>query len=85
MSVTEMSRMILDLAKRLDKITSDYYLNNFPGHQDYNKSVNFNSKLKVPHFASLPATCEQGEIVESGGKLYVASAANTWTIVGTQS
>lgn len=32
-----------------------------------------------------PATCTQGEVnVGTDGKLYVCSATNTWTVVGTQ-
>lgn len=33
---------------------------------------------------ALPASCTQGDITTLSGKLYICSAANTWTIVGTQ-
>lgn len=82
----------LDIQKQIDKIVrdladlnSEVYLNNFTSSQDFQKYSRFNTRLKVPHYAALPTTCETGEIIEYSGKLYVASATNTWTIVGTQS
>ena len=76
---------IAELRKDLKDLAAEYYRNNFTSNQDFNKSSRFNSRLKVPHYDSLPATCEVGEICESAGKLRVCSASNTWTIVGTQS
>jgi hypothetical protein len=73
------------LRKDLDALSQEVYSNNFSAHQDFNKSSFFTTRLKVPHYDILPTTCETGEIVEKGGKLYVASALNTWTVVGTQS
>jgi hypothetical protein len=33
-----------------------------------------------------PATCTKGELnVATDGKLYICSATNTWTVVGSQS
>ncbi len=83
-----------DLQKQIDQLKSDlaalndeYYANNFTASQDFNKYSRFNTRLKVPTLASAPTTCEMGEVyVNSGnGKIYVCSAANTWTIIGTQS
>lgn len=73
------------LEKDLRDLIDEVYLNNFTSSQDFNKYVRFNGRLKVPSYSSLPATCEVGELCESAGKLRICSAANTWTIVGTQS
>ena len=80
------TQLQIDKIRRdLQDLTDEYYANNFTSHQDFNKSSNFNTKLKVPHYASDPSTCEVGEIIEVGGKLKICSATNTWTIVGSQS
>ena len=75
---------IKKLQEDLDALNSEFYRNNFSYHQDFNKMCSFNTRLKVPHYEVLPLTCEQGELVESGGILYIASAPNTWTKAGTQ-
>jgi len=69
------------LTQRLESLESEYHRNNFEGSQDFNKVSRFNTTLKVPVKATAPAVCEQGEVyVNSGdGKLYVCSAADTWT------
>lgn len=72
------------LAKDLADLTEEFYRNNFSSSQDFQKYSRFNTRLKVPHYASTPAKCEVGEICEVSGKLRICSAANTWTIVGTQ-
>jgi hypothetical protein len=81
----DLQSQINKLQKDLNDLNDEIYLNNFTGHQDFNKYINFTSRLKVPHYTALPATCDVGEIIEYNGKLYIASALNTWTIVGTQS
>lgn len=73
------------LKRDLEALTSSFYQNNFLTSQDFNKYSRFNTRLKVPHYDSLPSVCEQSEVIEFSGKLYICSAANTWTIVGTQS
>lgn len=73
------------LLKRIEALEEAFARNNFSNYQDFNKYCNFTSRLKVPHYTSTPATCEAGEVCEVGGKLYVASAANTWVVAGTQS
>jgi hypothetical protein len=73
------------LRRDLQDLTDEVYRNNFSSHQDFNKISHFNSKLKIPVVSSLPAQCELGEILSYSGKLYIASAVNTWTIAGTQS
>lgn len=69
----------------IDALNDEYYKNNFSAHQDFNKSSNFTTKLKIPHYATAPATAEIGEIIEIGGKLYICSSADTFSLVGTQS
>ena len=77
---------INELSKRLENLENEYFKNNFSAHQDFNKYANFTVRLKVPTATSLPATAEIGElfVVSGTGKLYVCSALNTWSIVGTQ-
>jgi len=41
-------------------------------------------RLKLANLGSVPTTCLVGEMIVSGGKLYICSALNTFTIVGTQ-
>lgn len=79
----------LEKTKRdLDSISQQFYKNNFTSHQDFTKSCNFSDKIKLPVFTTLP-TCEAGQVCvySTAGtyKLMVATATNTWTIVGTQS
>ena len=72
----------IDILKRDIKILNDeVYLNNFSARQDFNKYSNFTTRLKVPHYDSLPGICDQGEIAESGGVLYICSSMNTWGAV----
>lgn len=82
-----MNPEIEKLRRDLEDLTAEVYRNNFSTSQDFTKYSRFKTRLKVPTLASAPATCEIGEVyVNSGtGKLYVCSAVNTWTIVGTQS
>lgn len=68
-----------DLKNRFDALEQEYFTGNFTAHQDFQKTVFFNSRLKIPVVTALPATCEIGELVSYGGKLYHASALNTWT------
>lgn len=80
----EQQKEIDQLKKDIEALSSEFYRNNFTGHQDFNKSVSFNSRLKVPHYASAPVTAEVGELIEVGGKLYICSSTNVWTLVGGQ-
>jgi hypothetical protein len=84
-------QQIQDLLMQFNKLKSDFdilsgqfYKNNFSSRQDFNKDCAFNTVLKVPSYDTLPS-CEVGEICESGGKLYIASATDVWTLVGSQS
>lgn len=84
----DQNKNIIDRITKIEKdlfdLNQEVYLNNFTGHQDFNKKVFFNSVLKVPHYSSLPTVAEVGEIVEVSGKLYICSTANNWSLVGTQ-
>lgn len=73
------------LKQQVEALQAEFYKNNFSGSQDFNKYVRFNTRVKVPSYSVAPAKCEVGEIIEVSGKLRICSAANTWTIVGTQS
>lgn len=65
----------------LDALTQEVYRNNFSGHQDFNKYSNFTTKLKIPHYDTIPLVGEVGEIIEIGGVLYICSSPNVFTIV----
>ena len=77
---------INELKKRIDALEAEYYKNNFTGVQDFNKHSRFNTRLRVPIFASAPTTAEIGELYanSTNGKLYVCTSANTWALVGSQ-
>jgi len=74
------------LRRDLEDLTNEVYANNFSASQDFNKYSRFNTRIKVPTVSATPSTCEIGElcVVSSTGKLYVCSAANTWTVAGAQ-
>lgn len=80
-----LEQRVKKLEEAMAAINAEFYLNNFSAHQDFNKTCNFNTRLKVPHYASTPSTGTVGEIIEVGGELYICSAANVWSLVGTQS
>ncbi len=69
------------LRQEVESLKAELYKGNFTGSQDFTKYVRFNSKIRFPVVASLPATCELGEakVLSSNGKLYICSAADTWT------
>ena len=76
----------IDLLKKdLQALNDEFYRNNFTANQTFNKYSNFTSRLKVPHYDTLPAVCEVGEIAEQGGELNICATANNWVVVGTQS
>ena len=82
--VQSLQKKIQDLTTDLNSMKDEFYRNNFSSSQDFSKYSRFNSRLKVPHYATLPTMCEVGEVIESSGKLYICSATNTYTVVGTQ-
>ena len=86
-----MNPQIQALQEQIDKLKRDlndlnqrFYANNFPSRQDSNKYCAFNTTLKVPHYSSAPNTSNIGEIIEVSGKLYISTAVNTFTLVGSQ-
>ncbi len=82
--IQDLKAQIAKLQGDFDALSQQFYKNNFSSHQDFNKDSNFSTKLKIPSYTTLPS-CQTGEILESGGKLYICSATDTWTVVGTQS
>lgn len=73
------------LRQEIESLKGEIYRNNFSNHQDFNKFSNFTTRLKVPHYDAIPPVGEPGELLEAGGKLYICSSPNTFTIVGSQS
>jgi hypothetical protein len=73
------------LMRDLQDLTDEVYRNNYSAHQDFTKNSNFTSRLKIPHYATAPTKADVGELIEVGGKLYICSSANTFSLVGTQS
>lgn len=72
------------LRRELESLKSSFYTNNFATSQDFNKYSRFNTALKVPSYTSAPDSAEVGEIIEVGGKLYICSSTDTFTLVGSQ-
>ena len=81
--IQDLEAQIQRLQSELSSLTQAYYKNNFSAFQQFNKSSEFTAGLKVPRYTTLPA-CEVGQLAEKDGKLLICSAANTWSIVGTQ-
>lgn len=73
------------IKQELESLRGEVYKNNFSGSQDFNKTSRFNTRLKIPHYQSIPSIGEQGEICEIGGKLYICVSANRFVVAGTQS
>ncbi len=65
----------------LAALQQEVYRNNFSSHQDFNKFSNFTTRLKIPHYDSVPPVGEVGELIEVGGVLLICSAPNTFSIV----
>jgi len=84
MDMIQMQMQIDQLRKDLEALNNEYYKNNFSAVQEFNKKSNFTTQLKVPSYVTAPTTAEVGEIIEVGGKLYICSTANTFSLVGTQ-
>lgn len=83
-TMQELQDQIAKLKRDIEGLTQAYYANNFSSHQDFNKASFFNYKLKVPTYSVAPTRAEVGEIIAVGGKLYVCSSADTFSLVGTQ-
>ena len=81
--IQDLQDQVSKLRRDLDELSAQFFKNNFTSSQDFNKESRFNFRLKVPSYTTLPA-CQVGELIESDGILYICSATDTWTIVGTQ-
>ena len=82
----DLQQQVNQLSARLEALTGEVYTNNFTSSQDFNKFTRFNTRLKVPIFAVAPTVAEIGELYanSTNGKLYVCTAANVFSLVGTQ-
>lgn len=87
----DMQQQIDDHEDALSKLRGDFdllqtafYQGNFSSSQDFTKYSRFQGGLKVPHYDTLPATCNVGDIIEYGGVLKICSALNTWVSAGSQ-
>lgn len=79
--ITQLERRIEAQEQKMQEMNKDV----FSALYIERKYADFRNRLKVPNFGSTPATCKVGELCEVSGKLYICSAVDTWTIVGTQS
>lgn len=84
MDNTNLQLQVDQLKKDLQALVDETYKNNFSAHQDFNKTSNFTTRLIVPHYNVLPISGNVGEVLEMGGKLYICSSINKFTLVGTQ-
>lgn len=72
----------IDLLRQdLTSLQQEVYRNNFTSSQDFNKFTRFNTRLKIPHYDSVPPVGEVGELIEVNGTLLICSSANTFTVV----
>lgn len=83
--IEEMQKTIDKLNEKLGSLSDEFNRNNFSTSQDFQKYSRFNTRMKIPHYVTAPSVCEVGEMIEMGGKAYICSAVNTFTIIGTQS
>lgn len=69
------------LRNDLTALQSEVYRNNFSSSQDFNKFTRFNTRLKIPHYDSVPPVGEVGELIEVGGVLLICSSPNSFSVV----
>lgn len=69
------------LRNDFNALQQEVYRNNFSSSQDFNKFVRFNTRMKVPHYDSVPPIGEVGELIEVGGTLLICSSPNNFSIV----
>jgi hypothetical protein len=85
MDPTDPSNQIANLQSQIDALTAQVNQNNFSGTQIFNKSIIFNTHLRVPIYSVAPTVCAVGEIICVNGILYICTVANTtFTKVGSQ-
>jgi hypothetical protein len=58
--IKRLEGLIQKLQGDIKALDAEYYRNNFSGHQDFNKSSTFTTKLRVPRYPELPGVCETG-------------------------
>lgn len=86
----DLQNQIIKLNSDLASLSGQFYKNNFSSSQSFNKSVVFQSRLKVPHYTVAPTNAEVGEIMEISGKLYICTTRGdvvtpaVFTLVGSQ-
>jgi len=70
----------------LQNLTDVFYRNNFSSRQDFYKTSDFKTGLKIPNFALVPTSVDEiGKVIEVAGIMYICTATTpTWTKVGTQ-
>lgn len=76
-----LEEQIAILRADLVALQAEVYRNNFSSSQDFNKFVRFNTRMKVPHYDSIPPVGEPGELIEAGGALYICSSPNVFSAV----
>ena len=88
METQQLQEQLNRLQEQMNTLYVQFYKNNFSSAQTFTKATEFTTSIKMPVYTSLP-NCEPGQVCvySNGGtyKLMVATAANVWTIVGTQS
>lgn len=85
--ILDLETQVQSLKSELADLKGAFYKNNFSSLQVFNKDAIFSTKLKLPIYTTLP-NCEVGEIIAYSNlgtyTLMIATATNTWTVVGTQ-
>lgn len=79
--VTRLEKQVEELTLKIQEMNKDVFQSIYIER----KYADFRNRIKVPSFGSTPSTGKVGELCEVGGKLYICSSANTWSLVGTQS
>jgi hypothetical protein len=78
--ITKIEQQINAISRQLEEMNKDV----FSALYIERKYADFRNRLKVPNYGSTPSTCKTGELCEVGGKLYICSAVDTWSLVGSQ-
>ena len=64
-NMNPLQEQVNKLQVELTALSAEFHRNNFSANQDFPKKSSFTSRLKVPHYASVPTTWgEVGEIIE---------------------
>lgn len=79
-----MQEEIFKLQQQINDLTEKIDRDNFSKLQVNAKDVYFEKRVRLFNKSANLAVCQTGELSVVGGKLYICSAANTWTVVGTQ-